>query len=97
MYPGFPPLNHPPRHFEPSRPALFLSASRCEAAGLRSEESFFSLSHYVIVVIAFLFRLFVFLINLLNPARLIKRQIKHLVLPHQNLAKLFLLCQRHSL
>src|SRR5882724_7080576 len=65
-----------------------------KAASLRSEESLFSLLHYVI---ASLLRLFVLLINLLNPPALIKRQIKHLMLPHQNLPKLFLLRQRHCL
>src|SRR6267143_2273549 len=39
----------------------------------------------------------IFFIHLLNPSALIKRQIKHLMLPHQNPPKLLLLRQRYRL
>src|SRR6267142_2834572 len=52
---------------------------------------------YVIYFRCLLYLLFVFLINLFDPALLIKHQIKHLVLPHHNLPKLLFLRQRHRL
>src|SRR6266849_4537855 len=81
------------RFFSGSFLVLFLFFSVPSASSVSSvliSCLFFQLS-------TFNFRLSIFLVNLPDPATLIKNQIKHLMLPHQNLPKLLFLHQRHRL
>src|SRR5216684_3204227 len=73
-------------HFSPSSPCpLCPHCPLCKSSSLSLQPSTVN------------WQLFVLLINHLYPARLIKHQIKHLMLPHDNLSELFFLCQRHRL